>query len=138
MHFSTLNFQPLYVSKVHIMYMFRAFEEFALSADNSALSRNSQKARQSADSHAFWESPNGAALPGNPQKAQRFLGIPRRRTAFWESPEGAPLSGNPQKAQRFLGIPRRRSAFWESTGGAALSGNPLQLATQRTFPVVQP
>ena len=85
--------------------MFRAFEEFALSADSAALSRNSQKARQSADRHAFWESPKGAALSGDAQMAQRFLGIPKWRCAFWGSPNGAALSGNPQKALRFVGIP---------------------------------
>ena len=64
---------------------------------------------------------------GDPQKAQRLLGIPRKRCAIWGSPESAApfgdsqkalrylqiggLFGNSQKAQRHLGIPRKRCAI---------------------------
>ena len=99
----------LYIYIYIYIYIFHAFEEFVLSADCAALCRNSQKARQSPDWCAFWESPNGAALSEDPQQiAQRFLGIAKWRCAFWKSPEGA-----------------------------ALSRDPLQLATQQTFPGVQ-
>ena len=63
-----------------------------------------------------------SALSGNLgflQKAQRFLGFPRKR----DNVQFGMLSRDPQKAQCFLGIPRKCSVVWESLESTALSGN---------------
>ena len=50
----------------------------------------------------------------DPQKAQRHVGIPRKRSAMWGSSGSAAPCGDPQKAQRDLEIPRKRSAVGDS------------------------
>ena len=62
---------------IMIVHMFRATWEFALSVDSAALSED-------------------------PQKLQRFLGIPRKHSSFWGSLESAALCGNSKMAQHFL------------------------------------